>query len=63
MADEYDNFCMIKENDAEVLIEILTEYPQAVRWTIKGVNVANLRERLITQLKRTREQNAFSPKV
>lgn len=41
----------ITEQDAEVLLEILHEYPQSVRWTIKGVKVEDLRARLFNQLK------------
>lgn len=55
MSKDYDNFVLIKEPDAEVIIEILEQFPQNVRWTVKGVNLVELRKRLITQLKTTRD--------
>lgn len=52
----YGDYIIIKEQDAEVLIELLNEYPQSVKWTIKGVSVTDLRGRLIKQLKDVNER-------
>lgn len=39
----------ISKEEAITLIEVLNEYPQAVTWTVRGVNISKLRERLIEQ--------------
>lgn len=55
---EFDNYIMLKQEDAEAILQILSEYSKGIRWLVKGVNLIALETRILTQLKETREANA-----
>jgi len=48
----------LSKDEAKVIIEVLNEYPQNITWSIKGINISKLRERLIEE---TREKANAKP--
>lgn len=52
------NYLFIRDLDAEVILEIIKDYPQSVKWSIKGVTLKDLETRLTAQLTKMREHGA-----